>query len=75
MKNIRIFLSEKVHFLVMKFSVYLNRRVYVMLCQMALDVYMNICQLTCNIDTPLGIYISTDINCYSSNWVLYHPAQ
>ena len=30
MKNIRIFLSENFHFLVIKFSVYLNRRVFVM---------------------------------------------
>ena len=28
MKNIRIFLSEKFHFLVVKFSVYLNRHVF-----------------------------------------------
>ena len=32
MKNIRIFLSENVHFLVVKFSVYLNRHVFVMTC-------------------------------------------
>ena len=30
MKNIRFFLSENFHFLVVKFSVYLNRRVFVM---------------------------------------------
>ena len=30
MKNIRIFLSENFHFLVVKFSVYSNRRVFVM---------------------------------------------
>ena len=30
MKTIRIFLSEKFHVLVVKFSVYLNRRVFVM---------------------------------------------
>ena len=30
MKNIRIFLSESFHFLVVKFSVYLNRIVFVM---------------------------------------------
>ena len=30
-KNIRCFLSEKFHFLVLKFSVYLNRHVFVML--------------------------------------------
>ena len=30
MKNIRVFLSENFHFLVVKFSVYLNRRVFVM---------------------------------------------
>ena len=31
MKNISIFLSEKFHFLVVKFSVYLNRHVFVMI--------------------------------------------
>ena len=30
MKNIRIFLSEKFPFLVVKFSIYLNRSVFVM---------------------------------------------
>ena len=30
MKNIRFFLAENFHFLVVKFSVYLNRRVFVM---------------------------------------------
>ena len=30
MKNIRIFLSENFHFLVVKFSVYLKRHVFVM---------------------------------------------
>ena len=31
MKNIRIYLSENFHFLVVKFSVYLNRHVFVMM--------------------------------------------
>ena len=31
MKNIRVFLSENFHFLVVNFSVYLNRRVFVMI--------------------------------------------
>ena len=30
MKNIRVFLSENFQFLQVKFSIYLNRRVYVM---------------------------------------------
>ena len=30
MKNISVFLSENFHFLVVKFSVYLNRHVFVM---------------------------------------------
>ena len=30
MKNIRVFLSENFQFLEMKFSIYLNRRVFVM---------------------------------------------
>ena len=33
MKNIRIFLSENFHFLVVKISVYLNRYVFVMLSE------------------------------------------
>ena len=35
MKNIRIFLSENFHFLMVKFSVYLNRRVFVMYFKMS----------------------------------------
>ena len=31
MKNIRLFLSENFQFLVAKFSIYLNRRVFVMI--------------------------------------------
>ena len=31
MKNIRVFLSEKIQFLEVKFSIYLNRRVFVMI--------------------------------------------
>ena len=31
MKNIRVFLSENFQFLEVKFSIYLNRRVFVML--------------------------------------------
>ena len=33
MKNIRVFLSENFQFLEVKFSVYLNRRVFVMVCR------------------------------------------
>ena len=33
MKNIKVFLSEKFQFLEMKFSIYLNRRVFVMIKQ------------------------------------------
>ena len=32
MKNIKFFLSENFKFLEVKFSIYLNRRVFVMLC-------------------------------------------
>ena len=32
MKNIRIFYLKNCHFLVVKFSIYLNRRVFVMVC-------------------------------------------
>ena len=33
MKNTRIFLSENFHFLVVNFSVYLNKHVFVMICK------------------------------------------
>ena len=33
MKNIRIILSENFHFLVVKFSIYMNRHVFVMVCE------------------------------------------
>ena len=32
MKNIRFFLSEHFQFLLVKFSIYLNRRVFIMWC-------------------------------------------
>ena len=49
MKNIRIF-SENFHFLVVKFSVYLNRRVFEMLFRRVLCVYeYNIIKLVMNI--------------------------
>ena len=49
MKNIRIFLSENFHFLVVKFSVYLNRHVFVM------------CRCI-NVICPLGtMYIHVDL--------------
>ena len=38
MTNIRIFFSENFHFFVVKFSVYLNRRVFVM-CPNILGYY------------------------------------
>ena len=36
MKNIRIFVSENFEFLAVKFSIYLNRRVFVMVKQFSL---------------------------------------
>ena len=41
MKNIRIFLSEKFPFLVVKFSIYLNRSVFVMVKNIQL-LYMDL---------------------------------
>ena len=40
MKKIRIFLSENFHFLVIKFSEYLNRPVFVMLCNVAVALLL-----------------------------------
>ena len=42
MKNIRFFLSENFHFLVVKFSVYLNRHVFVMLSHASLRGQQNV---------------------------------
>ena len=39
MKKYQIFLSENFHFLVVKFSVYLNRRVFVMLLSVPREGY------------------------------------
>ena len=41
-ENYQIFLSENFHFLVVKFSVYLNRHVFVMCCGNHLKQYMSI---------------------------------
>ena len=41
MKNIRIFISENFHFLVVQFSVYLNRRVFVMLQPTTFSILVN----------------------------------
>ena len=38
MKNIRVFLPEKFRFLEVKFSIYLNRRVFVMEYELLLDL-------------------------------------
>ena len=42
MKNIRIFYLKNCHFLVVKFSVYLNRRVFVMKLDIVLTRTINI---------------------------------
>ena len=45
MKKLSEFLSEIFHFLIVKFSVYLNRLVYVMLCKNIQETYdLDICQ-------------------------------
>ena len=40
MENIRNFLSENLHCLVVKFSVYLNRHVFVMDCSQAVGLML-----------------------------------
>ena len=47
MKNIRFFLSEKFPFLVVKFTIYLNRRVFV----------MHLMSCTCKVLMPLAAYL------------------
>ena len=42
MKNIRVFLSENYQFLEVKFSVYLNRRVFVMISNNCKSTLMHI---------------------------------
>ena len=48
MKNIRVFLTENFQFLEVKFSIYLNRRVFVMLyimyCDYLICAFICICQ-------------------------------
>ena len=44
MKNIRDFLSENFQFLEVKFSIYLNRRVFVMVCPGNLQYLLQIGQ-------------------------------
>ena len=39
MKNIRVFLSEKFQFLEVKFSIYLNRRVFVMMREYSFEQF------------------------------------
>ena len=52
MKNIRFFLSENFHFLVVKFSVYMNRHVFVMGSGVSevnnIDAYQTAQQITCD---------------------------
>ena len=56
MKNIRIFLSENFHFLVVKFSVYLNRSVFVMLSVALILSVWYMCDFRRKLHTlPLGI--------------------
>ena len=45
MKNIRVFLPENFPFLEVKFSLYLNRRVFVMNKKNSLKYHLNICFL------------------------------
>ena len=49
MKNIRFFLPENFHFLVVKFSIYLNRRVFV------LSYFPIKCMLCYSLEVPLHV--------------------
>ena len=49
MKNIRKFYLKICHFLVVKFSVYLNRRVFVMLHLVSVDYLASYSWQTCSI--------------------------
>ena len=48
MKNIRIFILKFSFFLLVKFSIYLNRRVFVMCLQKLLLSLVAVKELTCN---------------------------
>ena len=57
MKNIRFFLSENFHFLVVKFSVYLNRLVFVMSRCNSLAGVCTVCCLVCH-SVSMHIFVS-----------------
>ena len=58
MKNIRVFLSERFQFLEVKFSIYLNRRVFVMQKVKSTGQFGQLTKLTCRIDLMIIIFIS-----------------
>ena len=49
MKNIRFFLSENFKFLEVIFSIYLNRRVFVMRCELNFNKPINVDQMLQNV--------------------------
>ena len=57
MKNIRIFCLKKFHFLVVKFSVYLNRRVFVMITDLVVVSSVGIMRVDCS-----GLRTSKSLN-------------
>ena len=56
MKNIRVFLSEKFKFWEVKFSIYLNRYVFVMILSLNCLMYVITCKKQCH-SLPLKDFI------------------
>ena len=54
MKNISFFLSENFQFLELKFSVYLNRRVFVMLCSVVIN---RMCTVRCFAESLVRLFV------------------
>ena len=57
MKNIRVFSSENFHFLVVKFSVYLNRCVFVMVRKHNPDMCPTVTHISLSITTGGSLFI------------------
>ena len=72
MKNIRVFLSENLQFLEVKFSIYLNRRVYVMVGFVSFAYCLQLLELTrhmmCNArNSPDVVNVAFHIHIYHKN--------
>ena len=63
MKNIRVFLSENFQFLEVKFSIYLNKHVFVMLFVLSIYVYTLIYIYMCMFHCSFCGFVGKNIAC------------